>query len=146
MKISVKVVLFFLITFIFGITIGYFLNKPVSKILRFADRVEMHDYESQDREHREMRMRDYMVKELELRDDQTEFFFETMRNSRRTMRVIMTQSRDESILKIRAESDSLNVVLAEILSQDQLQKWDKMRERYLRLRDQNNESGPGPRP
>lgn len=146
MKISVKVVLFFLITFIFGITIGYFLNKPVSKILRFTDRVEMHDYESQDREHREMRMRDYMVKELELRDDQTEFFFETMRNSRRTMRVIMTQSRDESIRKIRAESDSLNVVLAEILSQDQLQKWDKMRERYLRLRDQNNESGPGPRP
>ena len=146
MKISVKVVLFFLITFIFGITIWYFLNKPVSKILRFADRVEMHDYESQDREHREMRMRDYMVKELELRDDQTEFFFETMRNSRRTMRVIMTQSRDESIRKIRAESDSLNVVLAEILSQDQLQKWDKMRERYLRLRDQNNESGPGPRP
>ena len=146
MKISVKVVLFFLITFIFGITIWYFLNKPVSKILRFADRVEMHDYESQDREHREMRMRDYMVKELELRDDQTEFFFETMRNSRRTMRVIMTQSRDESIRKVRAESDSLNVVLAEILSQDQLQKWDKMRERYLRLRDQNNESGPGPRP
>ena len=106
----------------------------------------MHDYESQDREHREMRMRDYMVKELELRDDQTEFFFETMRNSRRTMRVIMTQSRDESIRKIRAESDSLNVVLAEILSQDQLQKWDKMRERYLRLRYQNNESGPRPRP
>ena len=146
MKITAKVVLLFLITFLFGVTVGYFLNDPVSKMLRDADRAEMRDHEPQDREHREMRMRDYMVNELELRGDQTELFFEAMRNSRRTMRDIMNQSREESNRRIRAESDSLNVVLTDILSEEQLDKWEKMQQRYRRQRGQENENGPGPRP
>ncbi|HAC15693.1 MAG TPA: hypothetical protein DCE78_07085 [Bacteroidetes bacterium] len=146
MKITAKVVLLFLITFLFGVTVGYFLNDPVSKMLKEAEKAEMRDRGPQEREHREMRMRDYMVNELGLSQDQTEPFFEATRNSRRVMRDIMTQTREESTRKIRAEVDSLNVILTEILSEEQLEKWDKMQQMYRHQRGPGNENGPGPRP
>ena len=136
MKITAKVVLLFLITFLFGVTVGYFLNDPVSHMLKEAEKAEMRDRGPQDREHREMRMREYMVNELELSDEQKEPFFQATHNSRRAMRDIMNQTREESSRRIRAEVDSLNVVLTELLSAEQLEKWDKMQQRYRRQRGQ----------
>lgn len=150
MKLTGKVLALFLITFGLGVSVGYFLRGPIESIIKSdagqevvqPERTERD--ERDDRENGERRFREYMITALELSDAQVEPFFEATRVSRRMMRDIMIRSREETQRQIRAESDALNDKLEELLTPDQLDKWNAMQQRYNRERMGGQGPGPGP--
>lgn len=150
MKLTGKVLALFLITFGLGVSVGYFLRGPIESIIKSEigqdtaqnERIERQDRD--DREHGEHRFREYMISALELSETQVEPFFEATRASRRAMRDIMIRSREETQRQIRAESDALNDKLEELLTSDQLEKWNAMQQRYNRERMGGQGPGPGP--
>lgn len=150
MKLTGKVLALFLVTFSLGVSVGYLVRGPIDSIIKSDtdhgvvqhERNERDDRD--DRDNGERRFREYMISTLSLSDDQVEPFFEATRISRRAMRDIMMRTREESQRQIRAEADSLNQKLSELLAPEQLEKWNAMQQRYNRERMGGQGPGPGP--
>ncbi len=135
MKPTFKIILLFVITFLLGGMSGYFMSGPINRALDDDRRAEMRDRNGERDENRrenDDRFRQFMINELELQPEQVDTFFTVTRQSRRNMRQIMEATREESGRRIRAEVDSLNVQLSGILNPDQIEKWNRMQERYRR--------------
>jgi len=141
MKLKGTLILFFAITFLMGSVVGYLLKDPVQELLiSKTEQVQPQD-SPENRVRAEQRMRNYMVRELSLEEDQVEAFFAVMQQRRRSMREIMDSSRTETNQLIRIQADSLNMELREILTVEQFEKWDKIQERYRRSRGQRGGQG-----
>jgi hypothetical protein len=141
MKQKSTLILFFAITFLLGSVVGYMLKDPIQKLSQSSVEQVRTPNSPEERVRAEQRMRNYMIRELSLEEDQIEVFFAVMHQRRRAMRVIMDSSRTETNQRIRIQADSLNLELQDILTDDQFAKWDKMQERYRRPRGQRD--GPG---
>lgn len=124
-----------------GSVVGYLLKDPVQKLMQpKTEQVDSQDSPER-RVQAEQRMRDYMVRELSLEDNQLEAFFMVMQQRRRSMRGIMDESRTEANQRIRVQADSLNMELREVLTVEQFEKWYKMQERYRRPRGPRDGQG-----
>lgn len=75
------------------------------------------------------RMRERMVEHLDLTPDQADAFFRVVDEHRRSNRRRMAAVRDSMDVVIRAEMDSLNARLAEILTPEQLAEWRRLARR-----------------
>jgi hypothetical protein len=141
MKQKSTLILFFAITFLLGSLVGYLMKDPIQKLARpHVEHVQPQD-SPEDRVQTEQRMRNYMIRELSLEEDQVDEFFSVMHQRRRAMRSIMDASRTDANQRIRVQADSLNTELQVILTEAQFEKWDKMQERYRRPRGQRDGSG-----
>lgn len=141
MKQKSSLILFFAITFLLGSLVGYFLKGPIHKLANSrVERVET-QISPEDRVLAEQRMRNYMIRELSLVEDQIDEFFNVMHHRRRAMRSIMDASRSETNQRMRVQADSLNAELQQILTEAQFEKWDNMQERYRRPRGQRDAPG-----
>jgi hypothetical protein len=135
MKPTFKIILLFVITFMLGGMSGYFLSRPINQLLDGDRRSEMrgqNENRDEDRRRNDERFRQFMINELELEPTQVDTFFTVTRQSRRNMRDIMMETREESSRRIRAEVDTLNQQLSGILNPSQMEKWGQMQDRYRR--------------
>lgn len=78
------------------------------------------------------RMRERVAERLKLTPEQEDRFFDIVDEHRRTNRRRMSAVRDSMDLVMRAEMESLNARLAEVLTPDQLDEWRRLARRGLR--------------
>ena len=84
------------------------------------------------REGRDARFRDHVTAQLKLTPDQEDRFFDAMEAHRRKTRGWMDEARDSMRVKVRAETDSLKTELSELLTEEQMSRWERMMRRAMR--------------
>lgn len=84
------------------------------------------------------RFRMYLIRELDLSEEQIEPFFRETRENRRAMREIMDHSRRDLNRRMQAQADTLHAGLRVVLTEEQLQRWMEIRRQY---EQQQNRSG-----
>lgn len=115
----------FLFTFLMGGAAGWLVGKSSPEPVQQQVRVD--DPEPRDPEFRMMRNR--MINELGLTDEQREPFFQALMEHRRELRQVMNRQRRELDASLATQSDSLKRSLSEILTPEQMERW---RDRYSR--------------
>jgi uncharacterized membrane protein len=115
----------FLFTFLTGGIAGWLIGKSSTEPVQ--QQVQTDDPEPRDREFRMLRNR--MISELELTDEQREPFFEALMEHRREVRQVMNRQRRQLESTLAAEAETLHQSLSGILTQEQMQLWDQ---RYSR--------------
>jgi membrane-associated HD superfamily phosphohydrolase len=145
MKKNIIIALLFSATFLIGAFTGFWGKDAIIEIIKSSEKIEDNRSTEENRDRRERRMREYFINELDLEEHQREAFFTTMIKHRRAMSDIMRESREKANAQIRVQSDSMHVEISRQLTQEQLEKWETMREQYNSERRGGNGRGPGPR-
>lgn len=145
MKKNIIIAILFSATFLIGAFTGFWGKDAIIEIAKPNEKIEDSRSAEENREHRERRMRAYFIEELNLEEHQREAFFSTMIKHRRAMSDIMRESREQTDAQIRLQSDSMNVEISRHLNEEQLEKWETMRQRYDDERRSGSGRGPGPR-
>lgn len=126
MKKNIWVITAFLVTFLLGLFAGYLIpRKPFGTSQKKEWRDERHDRDK-DRRDWEQRHRDHMAEQLQLEDQQRPGFDSLSIAFNRSIRGILNQADKETREKIRIQSDSLNIQMRNLLSDEQFQRWDEM--------------------
>lgn len=141
---TVQLILLFAITFLIGGTGGYFLRGSLpapSETQRVREeRVRWREMSPEQRDQLNSRMRDRMISDMQLQEEQHEIFFTLVNQHRREMRRILEESRRDADRDVRAQADSLYAQLAVVLDAEQLEHWQKLQRRMIQ------EQGQGPSP
>jgi parvulin-like peptidyl-prolyl isomerase len=140
----------FALTFLIGAASGYFLRGSVTPMgkLSPSDPALTGTIEQPDRSGQRNRydrpdgtMRERLITELNLRDEQISPFFDITLRHRRLIRDISEDHRVQLMRELRAQSDSLDAELRGLLSTEQYLRWSEMQTRYMReqnrVRQQN---------
>jgi|GEM_PF-5751249 len=118
---------------------AFFNNKPDDRIPRFGQNDQGNPGE---------RLRNWMIEQLDLDEQQEEAFFKTLHESRLSGRQIVRESQDELEENLEKEHQHLMSRLEEILSPEQLQEFENrfsrkaMMERRRR-HEHRERRGPG---
>lgn len=124
----------FLCTFAFGLIAGYLIpREPFRTSIRNEWRANRENNMRQNIQEREANERRRVVNALELNQDQQDAFeiiaLEFQQKTRRTLQDANLATRE----KIRAQSDSMNVRMREILNDDQYAKWEQFNKRRMEM-------------
>jgi len=131
----------FLCTFAFGLIAGYLIpREPFRTSIRNEWHANRDSSMRQNMQEREANERRRVVNALGLDQDQQDAFeiiaLEFQQKTRRTLQEANLATRD----KIRAQSDSMNVRMREILDEDQYTKWEEFNKRRMEMFQRQ---GPG---
>ena len=124
----------FLCTFAFGLIAGYLIpREPFRSSLRNEWRTTRDNSMRQNFQEREANERRRIINALKLDQDQQDAFeiiaLEFQQKTRRTLQEANLATRE----KIRAQSDSMNVRMREILNDDQFAKWEQFNKRRMEM-------------
>jgi DNA-directed RNA polymerase specialized sigma subunit len=130
---TVQLMLLFALTFVIGGVSGYFLRgtipqSPQSTQVR-DERPRWREMPPEQRDRLNERMRDRMIAEMSLREDQQDVFFTLVNRHRREMRNILDESRQQADRNVRTQADSLQTELSRILDATQLERWNQLQGR-----------------
>lgn len=145
LKQTSTIVLLFALTFLIGAGSGYFFRGLTSPSVATYNEVVWEERDGraermrdgdrgagqhQEQQYREFRMR--MISELALEEEQVEPFFVIMATSRRNMRTVREENRDQLRAEMRQQADDMHAQVREVLSDEQFNKWMEMSRQYAR--------------
>ncbi len=123
-------ILLFLVTFITGGILGFVASDPLKSTIGLQEEPIERQRPPQGQQDRAQLMRERIIEDLQLSEDQIQPFFQVMDEHRQKLNRINHEAREAANAKIRIQADSLNAAITPVLSEEQLEKWMEMSRRF----------------